>query len=98
MAYNYSPTKAVAIAFCESGLRQYHNGKTLQGVVNAQDKGVFQVNEKYHLERSRALGLDIHTTKGNIEYALWLLEREGDRHWNASKPCWLPKISSHTQT
>ena len=91
-AYHYPVQKALAIAYCESGMRQFNNGKVLSGVVNNKDKGVFQINEKYHLERSKSLGLDIHTTQGNIDYAIWLMEREGDKHWNASKPCWKPKL------
>ncbi len=80
---------AKSIAFCESTNRQFaKNGSVLRGQTNPEDVGVFQINEKYHLERSRALGFDISTTEGNIDYAMWLMKREGTKHWNSSKKCW----------
>lgn len=83
-------TLAREIAYCESSLRQFDpkTGEVVRGVRNPSDIGLFQINEKYHLERSRELGFDIHTTEGNIAYALYLLKQEGSRHWNWSKPCW----------
>lgn len=80
---------AVKIAFCESGLQQFNqNGQVLRGERNPADVGVFQINERYHLEKSRTLGFDIYTTAGNLDYALWLLKNEGTRHWNSSRFCW----------
>lgn len=78
------------IAFCESSMRQFDTktGEVVRGIRNPSDIGLFQINEKYHLTRSRELGFDIHTTEGNIAYALYLLKQEGSRHWNWSKPCW----------
>jgi hypothetical protein len=60
----------------------------LHGIQNANDIGLFQINEIYHLKTSKALGYDIYTTEGNIDYAIWLLKNEGSQHWNYSKPCW----------
>jgi len=83
------PTLAHKIAFCESTLRQFNNdGTVVRGVRNSSDIGLFQINEKFHLEKSRELGYDIYTTQGNIDYALYLLKKEGSRHWSSSKPCW----------
>ncbi len=80
---------AQKIAFCESTNRQFdENGEPLRGIHNAQDIGLFQINEKYHLDKSLELGYDIYTTEGNIDYAMWLLSKEGSRHWNWSKKCW----------
>jgi len=80
---------ALRIAKCESDFHQFdENGNVARGKVNPSDVGVFQINEKYHLDRSQNLDLDIHTTKGNIEYAMWLMKKEGTKHWNWSKPCW----------
>ncbi len=80
---------ALKIAKCESDLRQYNNdGSAYRGEVNPADVGVFQINEKYHLDESQALGYDIHKTNDNIEFAMWLMKKEGTRHWNWSKPCW----------
>lgn len=87
--YGIHTDTALRIANCESNLRQYtENGEILHGKQNPADAGVFQINEKWHLSQSQALDLDIHTTKGNIEYAMWLMKKEGNRHWNWSKPCW----------
>ncbi|MCX6713954.1 MAG: hypothetical protein NTV48_02510 [Candidatus Vogelbacteria bacterium] len=87
--YGVYADTALRIAKCESNFQQYdENGNIVRGKVNPNDAGVFQINEKYHLRRSQGLNLDIHTTKGNIEYAMWLMKNEGNKHWNWSKPCW----------
>ena len=77
------------IAFCESTMRQFDkDGQVVRGIHNPSDIGLFQINEKYHLTRSKGLGYDIYTTEGNVDYALYLLRKEGTRHWYWSKPCW----------
>jgi hypothetical protein len=87
--YGVHTDTALKIASCESTLRQYdENGEALRGKVNPADVGVFQINEKYHLSRSQTLGFDIHKSYDNVEYAMWLMKNEGNRHWNWSKPCW----------
>jgi ABC-type enterochelin transport system substrate-binding protein len=82
--------RAVAIAKCESNLRQFDKktGKVLRGQVIYEDVGLFQINEKFHLEASKKAGYDIYTPEGNIGYALFLLKNEGAQHWNASRSCW----------
>jgi hypothetical protein len=81
---------AVKIAFCESTLRQFtDSGNVVRGIHNPDDVGVFQINEHYHLEQSKKLGYDIYSTNGNIDYAMYLLKKDGaKRHWSASQPCW----------
>ena len=87
--YGVNPTSALDIARCESRLQQFREDGTLvRGKKNPRDVGVFQINEKYHLERSKALGFDVYTTAGNIEYAMWLMARDGDRPWRWSEDCW----------
>lgn len=77
------------ISWCESRDRQFNaDGSIHRGAVNPQDVGKYQINEYYHLEESRRLGMDIYTEKGNTEYALYLFEHQGTRPWNWSKPCW----------
>ncbi|MBI2482339.1 MAG: hypothetical protein HYV76_02145 [Candidatus Vogelbacteria bacterium] len=84
----------LAIARCESQYRQYdQNGDVLRGKHNARDVGIFQINERFHLEQSQKLGFDIYTAEGNIRYAIWLSEKEGIGHWSASKPCWGKVVS-----
>ncbi len=85
---------ANSIAFCESTYRQFEDtGESLRGNQNRLDVGLFQINEKYHLEKSQELGFDIYTTEGNIDYALWLIKNEGEQHWKWSQHCWGPKVS-----
>ena len=87
--YDLDVPRTTRVAICESGASQYDkDGRLLRGRVNPSDVGIFQINEKYHLAMSKKLGFDIHTTEGNIEYALWLMKNEGIQHWNASRSCW----------
>lgn len=87
--YGIHTDTALRIAMCESNFRQYdEKGEILHGKKNPADAGVFQINKKWHLSQSQALDLDIYTTKGNIEYAMQLMKKEGNKHWNWSKPCW----------
>ena len=79
----------IRIASCESGLRQFNmDGTVLRGVINPKDIGVFQINTDYHLEEAERLGIDIFTTKGNLEYAYVLYINEGTKPWNWSAGCW----------
>ena len=87
--YGVDGEAALEIARCESEFKQYReDGSLVRGRKNRNDVGVFQINEKYHLERSRKEGFDIYTTEGNVAYAMWLMAREGDRHWHWSEKCW----------
>ena len=81
---------AVKVAYCESTLRQFdlETLEPLRGVHNPADVGLFQINEKYHLEASQKDGYDIYTAQGNIDYAMHLMKRDGLRHWTYSQPCW----------
>lgn len=77
------------VAFCESTHTQFSApGVVHRGVVNSKDVGIFQINEKYHLKRSKDLGIDIYSIEGNMEYARILYEESGLQPWSASKPCW----------
>lgn len=79
----------VEIAKCESRFRQFdENGNVLKGTIIKEDVGVMQINERYHLKKSKDLGYDIHTLDGNMAYAKWLYEKEGTRPWNSSAKCW----------
>jgi hypothetical protein len=81
----------IEIARCESRFRQFEeDGSVFRGKINPKDVGLFQVNEHYHLEASRKLGIDIHTAAGNIAYARILYKANGTRDWNWSKSCWNP--------
>ncbi len=74
---------------CESRFRQFEtDGFVLRGKVNNKDVGLGQINEYYHSERAKKLGLDLHTVEGNLAYAKLLYEEEGTRPWKSSSPCW----------
>ena len=79
----------VVISGCESHYRQYDtDGTTYRGEINNKDVGLMQINEHYHLKESKALGYDIHSIEGNLEYARYLYENEGTDPWNSSAYCW----------
>ena len=79
----------VAVARCESKFRQWgEDGEALRGVINNKDRGIFQINEIYHLNPALKIGIDILTTEGNIEYAKILYEQSGTRPWDWSRACW----------
>lgn len=77
------------IARCESRFRQVgRNGKVLRGELSAEDVGVMQINEFYHEDTAKILGIDLHTLDGNLAYAKWLYAKEGNAPWSSSSKCW----------
>jgi hypothetical protein len=77
------------IAQCESRFRQFDaSGEVLRGLVNPLDRGVYQINEKYWLEESLKLNIDIYDTTGNIDMARHILKVQGVGAWAASQDCW----------
>jgi len=82
----------IAIAQCESHFRQFDkSGSIHRGKINRSDLGVMQVNEYYHGEKAKTLGLDLYTIEGNVQYARYLYEKEGTTPWLSSGKCWKPK-------
>lgn len=85
----------VKIAECESQFRQYDaQGNILKGKVNKGDLGLMQINKYYHEERANELGLDLETIEGNMAYAKYLYEKEGEKPWLSSSKCWKQGIDS----
>ena len=79
----------IEIARCESRFKQFDSdGSIHRGVVNNQDLGVMQVNERYHGQVADKLGLDLYTIQGNVAYAKYLYEKQGTQPWISSSPCW----------
>ncbi len=79
----------VKIAGCESQFRQFDtNGNVLVGRVNKGDLGLMQINKYYHGVKSDELGFDIETVEGNMAYAKYLYEKEGEKPWLSSSKCW----------
>jgi len=78
-----------AIAFCESGLRQFDsNGSILQGRVDSADIGFLQINLDAHKKELQSMGLNPAILEDNIKFGIWLYQKEGVRPWEASKKCW----------
>lgn len=87
------------VARCESRYRQYDkDGSIFRGIVNNKDVGVFQVNEYYHLERSKKLGIDIYSVDGNMRYARILYNESGTAPWVSSSPCWGKSLAKANTT
>ncbi|MEK7609582.1 MAG: hypothetical protein AAB470_00480 [Patescibacteria group bacterium] len=79
----------VEIARCESEFRQFDkNGKVVRGLANPADVGLMQINEFYHADTARNMGLDIHTVEGNVAFAKYLYGKYGSSPWSASASCW----------
>lgn len=84
-----------SIAEAESGFNQYDkNGKIIRGQLNQHDIGIFQINEIYHLKKSKELGMDIYTPEGNIDYAIFLYSKNGTKDWSWSAKIWKKKLST----
>lgn len=79
----------VEIAKCESRYRQFNSkGEILRGEQNSLDRGVMQINLKYHAKTANKLGLDLHDIEDNVAYARHLYEKEGVKPWMSSSACW----------
>lgn len=79
----------VDIARCESRFRHLdENGDILRGKVNKSDLGLMQINEYYHADKAKELGLDLKTLEGNMAYAQYLYNHEGGQPWISSSKCW----------
>ncbi|MDP3771934.1 MAG: hypothetical protein Q8Q94_00985 [bacterium] len=77
------------IAWCESRGRQFDkNGAVLRGVVNPDDIGKFQINEKHWGAEAKQLGFNLASEEGNRKMAMSLFERYGTRPWHWSQSCW----------
>ncbi len=77
------------VAFCESSFRHFdEDGKVLRGIVDRDDIGVMQINERYHGESAKNLGYDLHSFEDNLEFARLLYSQSGLKPWNASAKCW----------
>ncbi len=88
----------VAIAQCESRFMQFNSdGSVHRGEINDQDVGVMQINEYYHAEVAKKLGLNLYSIQGNVAYGRYLYDKEGTKPWNSSKPCW-GKSAAHLAT
>ena len=87
------------IARCESQFRHLGaNGEVMRGEQNRSDIGVMQINEFYHADKAKELGMDLYSLNGNLSYARWLYEKEGGVPWASSGACWQPKLIAKAAT
>ncbi|MFT5831849.1 MAG: hypothetical protein ACI9SY_000222 [Candidatus Paceibacteria bacterium] len=78
----------IEIARCESKFRQFtDSGNVLRGGVGGQMIGVFQFFDRYHESAANALGFDIETLEGNLDYARHMYNSEGIAPWNSARAC-----------
>jgi len=83
----------IEVARCESEFRQFDaEGEVIRGRAVADDIGVMQINEFFHGETAKNMGIDIYTAQGNVAYAKYLYSKYGLRPWSASKPCWSKSV------
>ena len=79
----------VSIAKCESRFHQYgEHGSVYRGEINNLDVGVMQINEYYHSDTAKKLGIDLYTIQGNVAYARCLYDKQGTAPWSSSEGCW----------
>ena len=82
------------ICGCESAGHTHKdkNGVLLSGYVDSDDKGLCQINTRYHGETMQNMGLDINNDEDYFTYANHLFETQGRQPWKASASCWAPII------
>lgn len=78
------------IIFAESSWRQYENGtrEPLRGRVHSCDTGLLQINLCVHAAEVERQGLDVRDPYENIDFGLYLYERDGLSPWEASRHNW----------
>ena len=82
--YKVDLMTAFKIAECESGWDIYAQNKTSSAF------SVFQVIDGTfaHINKISGLGFKRGNIRDEVEAAIYLMSKEGTRHWNESKSCW----------
>jgi hypothetical protein len=84
----------IAVAKCESGLRQFNDdGTPLHGGGGGKYVGIFQISEAVHAATAARLGDDINAISGNIAYARHLYDEQGTVPWVSCLPK-KPRVSA----
>ena len=85
----------VDIARCESNFHQFDaEGNVVRGVVNKADVGVMQINEKFHADEAKKLGLNLYTLEGNVAFGKYLYDKYGAEPWKYSSKCWASTLAA----
>lgn len=87
----------IEIAKCESKFRHLDkDGNILRGQKNKGDLGLMQINEYYHADKAKEMGIDLKSLEGNIAYAQYLYDKQGTKPWFSSSKCWEKAIPETT--
>lgn len=85
------PIQFINISQCESNMTQFNADGTVVEHHNTNgtyDIGLYEINSSWLLT-AKKMGIDIYTAQGNIEFALWLSNKDPNySDWDASKACW----------
>ena len=76
------------VAYCESGLRHFYLNSNAVVRSHTNDFGVFQINYPTWGKTAQNMGIDIMSPSGNIQFARYILDKQGISAWNSSMGCW----------
>jgi hypothetical protein len=68
--------------------REFKDGSVLYGFPNPKDVGACQINTPIWGAQAQKLGDDLYSYDGNIAFAKWLYNQQGNKPWGWSKSCW----------
>ena len=73
----------IRIAYGESGLKQWHtDGRVVRGIIDNDDTGIFQINNRYWKKEADRLGLDYENSiEDNIKMARHIYDTQGVTAW-----------------
>ncbi len=88
--YNVSSSTVRAVAKCESQLygSAINYNRLPDGTVWSTDKGYLQINDYYHKDTMKRLGLDWNDEWDSLEYGIMMMSEQGLSPWKASAQCW----------
>lgn len=81
---NLPPERFLALLWCESALKPNALNINKSG---SRDVGIAQIND-LHLPTLKQMGLSRLNPIDSINYAIYLIQMDGWRHYKASKSCW----------
>lgn len=78
-----NPALFIRIAYGESGMKQwYADGRVVRGIIDNDDTGLFQINNRYWKKEAQRLGLDYENSiEDNIKMARHVFDTQGVTAW-----------------
>jgi len=76
----YVQKRFLAVVECESNFKQFEKDGTVR-TSSTNDIGIMQINKKTWGAEALKRGIDIYTTKGNIEMARIVYKQQGIEAW-----------------